>query len=203
MLLGHYAAGLRQVSDDLLRERRQKYLKLMSLEQFGDRLAGQLSGGMKQKLALCCCDRVALMYSGQIHEIGTPAALRANLGLHRLEVRTANLEIAEKLLLQNVQTNIVDVQTFGDRLDVLVQDVTLGETQVNQLLQQHHPSIERGEPTLELSGCMPPINLHLNNGQVVIQYGMQLTGVLLKQQWLFLPNLAEIFKLVEMQRCKY
>jgi ABC-2 type transport system ATP-binding protein len=196
-----YAAGLRQVSDDLLRERRQKYLKLMSLEQFGDRLAGQLSGGMKQKLALCCalvsqpevllldepttgvdpvsrrefwdvlaelsadgmtivvatpyldeaerCDRVALMYSGQIHEIGTPAALRANLGLHRLEVRTANLEIAEKLLLQNVQTNIVDVQTFGDRLDILVQDVTLGETQVNQLLQQHHPSIERGEPTLE------------------------------------------------------
>lgn len=196
-----YAAGLRQVSDDLLRERRQKYLKLMSLEQFGDRLAGQLSGGMKQKLALSCalvsqpevllldepttgvdpvsrrefwdvlaelsadgmtivvatpyldeaerCDRVALMYSGQIHEIGTPAALRANLGLHRLEVRTANLEIAEKLLLQNVQTNIVDVQTFGDRLDVLVQDVTLGETQVNQLLQQYHASIERGEPTLE------------------------------------------------------
>ncbi|MEH2030547.1 MAG: ATP-binding cassette domain-containing protein [Nostoc sp.] len=196
-----YAAGLRQVSDDLLRERRQKYLKLMSLEQFGDRLAGQLSGGMKQKLALCCalvsqpevllldepttgvdpvsrrefwdvlaelsadgmtivvatpyldeaerCDRVALMYSGQIHEIGTPAALRANLGLHRLEVRTANLEIAEKLLLQNVQTNIVDVQTFGDRLDVLVQDVTLGEIQVNQILQQPHPSIERGEPTLE------------------------------------------------------
>jgi ABC-2 type transport system ATP-binding protein len=196
-----YAAGLRQVSDDLLRERRQKYLKLMNLEQFSDRLAGQLSGGMKQKLALCCalvsqpevllldepttgvdpvsrrefwdvlaelsadgmtivvatpyldeaerCDRVALMYSGQIHEIGTPAALRANLGLHRLEVRTANLEIAEKLLLENVQTNIVDVQTFGDRLDVLVQDVTLGETQVNQLLQQHHPTIERGEPTLE------------------------------------------------------
>ncbi|WP_373528861.1 ATP-binding cassette domain-containing protein [Nostoc sp.] len=196
-----YAAGLRQVSDDLLRERRQKYLKLMSLERFGDRLAGQLSGGMKQKLALCCalvsqpdvllldepttgvdpvsrrefwdvlaelsadgmtivvatpyldeaerCDRVALMYSGQIHEIGTPAALRDNLGLYRLEVRTANLEIAEKLLLQNVQTNIVDVQTFGDRLDVLVQDVNLGETQVNQLLQQYHPKIERGEPTLE------------------------------------------------------
>ncbi len=182
-----YAAGLRQVSDDLLRERRQKYLKLMSLERFGDRLASQLSGGMKQKLALCCalvsqpdvllldepttgvdpvsrrefwdvlaelsadgmtivvatpyldeaerCDRVALMYSGQIHEIGTPAALRDNLGLYRLEVRTANLEIAEKLLLQNVQT-------FGDRLDVLVQDVNLGETQVNQLLQQHHPRLE-------------------------------------------------------------
>ncbi|WP_016953497.1 ATP-binding cassette domain-containing protein [Anabaena sp. PCC 7108] len=196
-----YAAGLRQVSDDLLRERRQKYLTLMSLERFSDRLAGQLSGGMKQKLALCCalvsqpevllldepttgvdpvsrrefwdvlaelssdgmtivvatpyldeaerCHRVALMYGGQIHEIGTPAALRADLGLHRLEVRTENLEIAEKLLLENVQTNIVDVQTFGDRLDVLVEDITMGENQVNQLLQQHHPNIERGEPTLE------------------------------------------------------
>ena len=49
-----YARGLRQVDDDLLWERSHKYLTLMSLEQFGDRLAGELSGGMKQKLALCC-----------------------------------------------------------------------------------------------------------------------------------------------------
>jgi ABC-2 type transport system ATP-binding protein len=196
-----YAGGLRQVDDDLLWERRNKYLTLMSLERFGSRLAGQLSGGMKQKLALCCalvsqpevllldepttgvdpvsrrefwdvlaelsaegmtivvatpyldeaerCHRVALMYSGQIHEIGTPAALRNHLGLHRLQVKTANLEISEKILLQNLHTNIVDVQTFGDRLDVLVEDVTIGETQVNELLKQQHPNIEHGEPTLE------------------------------------------------------
>ncbi|MDZ8262923.1 ATP-binding cassette domain-containing protein [Nostoc sp. ChiQUE01b] len=199
-----YAAGLRQVADDLLRERRNKYLKLMNLERFGDRLVGQLSGGMKQKLALCCalvsqpevllldepttgvdpvsrrefwdvlgelsaegmtivvatpyldeaerCHRVALMYSGQIHEIGTPADLRANLGLHRLEVRTANLEATEEILSQTTQTNIVDVQTFGDRLDVLVEDINSGETQVRELLQQHKLpsfSIEHGEPTLE------------------------------------------------------
>ncbi|MFN6527741.1 ATP-binding cassette domain-containing protein [Nostoc sp. ChiSLP03a] len=199
-----YAAGLRQVADDLLRERRNKYLKLMNLERFGDRLAEQLSGGMKQKLALCCalvsqpevllldepttgvdpvsrrefwdvlgelsaegmtivvatpyldeaerCHRVALMYSGQIHEIGTPADLRANLGLHRLEVRTANLEATEEILSQATQTNIVDVQTFGDRLDVLVEDINSGETQVRELLQQHHlpsGSIEYGQPTLE------------------------------------------------------
>jgi len=203
-----YAGGLRQVPDDLLWERRHKYLTLMSLEQFGDSLAGELSGGMKQKLALCCalvsqpqvllldepttgvdpvsrrefwdvlaelsaqgmtivvatpyldeaerCHRVALMYSGQIHEIGTPAALRANLGLHRLEVKTANLEMSEQILLQNLHTNIVDVQTFGDsealrrnRLDVLVEDITIGENQVNELLKPHHPTIEHGEPTLE------------------------------------------------------
>jgi len=199
-----YAAGLRQVADDLLRERRNKYLKLMNLERFGDRLVGQLSGGMKQKLALCCalvsqpevllldepttgvdpvsrrefwdvlgelsaegmtivvatpyldeaerCHRVALMYSGQIHEIGTPKELRTNLGLHRLELRAANLQATEEILSQSDQTNIVDVQTFGDRLDVLVEDINSGEIQVRELLQQHHlpsPSIEHGEPTLE------------------------------------------------------
>ncbi|MBW4673445.1 MAG: ATP-binding cassette domain-containing protein [Desmonostoc geniculatum HA4340-LM1] len=199
-----YAAGLRQVADELFWERRHKYLKLMNLEQFSDRLAGQLSGGMKQKLALCCalisqpkvllldepttgvdpvsrrefwdvlaelsaegmtivvatpyldeaerCHRVALMYGGQIQEIGTPAALRASLGLHRLEVRTSNLEMSEQVLSQSVQADIVDVQTFGDRLDVLVKDVAVGETQVRKLLQQHHlpsPSIEHRELTLE------------------------------------------------------
>ncbi|BBD60818.1 ABC transporter-related protein [Nostoc sp. HK-01] len=199
-----YAAGLRQVADDLLVQRRQKYLKLMNLDRFGDRLAGQLSGGMKQKLALCCalvsqpevllldepttgvdpvsrrefwdvlaelsaegmtivvatpyldeaerCHRVALMYTGQIHEIGTPADLRANLGLHRLEVRTANLTATEEILSQTPQNNIIDVQIFGDRLDVLVPNLDTGETEVRQLLQQHDlptPLIERGEPTLE------------------------------------------------------
>ncbi|MBW4454236.1 MAG: ATP-binding cassette domain-containing protein [Nostoc indistinguendum CM1-VF10] len=199
-----YAAGLRQVADDLLQERRRKYLHLMNLEQFSDRLAGQLSGGMKQKLALCCalvsqpqlllldepttgvdpvsrrefwdvlselsaegmtivvatpyldeaerCHRVALMYSGQIQEIGTPASLRTSLGLQRLEVRTPNLEKTEQLLSHLAQPNIVDIQTFGDRLDVLVKDINVGETQIQQLLQQHQlpsSSIERGEPTLE------------------------------------------------------
>ncbi|MBP5976714.1 ABC transporter ATP-binding protein [Brasilonema sp. CT11] len=200
----HYTARLRQVPNELLQERRNKYLKLMNLEQFGDRLAGQLSGGMKQKLALCCalvsqpkvllldepttgvdpvsrrefwdvlaslavegmtivvatpyldeaerCHRVALMYDGQIQQIGTPASLRASLGLHRLEVRTQNIEIAEQVLSQTKQANIVDVQTFGDRLDVLVKDVAAGKTQVRLQLLLHqlpYSSIESREPTLE------------------------------------------------------
>lgn len=49
-----YSAGLRLVPENQLEKRRHKYLKLMQLEQFRDRLAGRLSGGMKQKLALCC-----------------------------------------------------------------------------------------------------------------------------------------------------
>jgi ABC-2 type transport system ATP-binding protein len=39
-----YSAGLREVPADRLTERRDRYLKLMNLEQFGDRLAGRLSG---------------------------------------------------------------------------------------------------------------------------------------------------------------
>jgi ABC-2 type transport system ATP-binding protein len=49
-----YSAGVREVSDDKYRERSERYLKLMDLYKFKKRLAGQLSGGMKQKLALCC-----------------------------------------------------------------------------------------------------------------------------------------------------
>lgn len=49
-----YIAGLREVEKDEFEERSNKYLKLMNIEKFKGRLAGQLSGGMKQKLALCC-----------------------------------------------------------------------------------------------------------------------------------------------------
>jgi ABC-2 type transport system ATP-binding protein len=49
-----YIAGLRDVPADAFAERSQRYLALMDLGGIGDRLAGQLSGGMKQKLALCC-----------------------------------------------------------------------------------------------------------------------------------------------------
>ncbi|MEQ9670822.1 ATP-binding cassette domain-containing protein [Coleofasciculus sp. G2-EDA-02] len=203
-----YSAGLRQVPADLFQQRRRKYLQLMNLQQFADRLAGQLSGGMKQKLALCCaliaqpevllldepttgvdpvsrrefwdvlatvasegvtivvatpyldeaerCDRIALMYEGQIQEIGTLSQLRESLGLQRLEVRTANIEAAEAVLhdetIPTQQTSIVDVQTFGDRLDVLVEDATDGEAEIRDRLRQQQleiNSLQIADPTLE------------------------------------------------------
>ena len=49
-----YTAGLREVSAEDFEERRARYLGLFDMERFQDRLAGQLSGGMKQKLALTC-----------------------------------------------------------------------------------------------------------------------------------------------------
>src|SRR3954466_7852736 len=47
-----YAGGLRQVPPQDFAQRRERYFKLFDLDRFTDRLAGRLSGGMKQKLAL-------------------------------------------------------------------------------------------------------------------------------------------------------
>lgn len=200
----HYSAGLRLVPEDQLEARRDKYLKLMQLDQFRDRLAGRLSGGMKQKLALCCaliaepqillldepttgvdtvarrefwdilagltaqgittivatpdldeaerCDRVALLYNGQIQQIGSPKDLKHELRLHRLVIRTPELFKAEQILKSTVDPDeqIADVATFGDRVEVLIRDPRLGETQVRRLLSQVKiDSIQLEEPTLE------------------------------------------------------
>src|SRR3989440_2503563 len=113
---------------------------MFDMDRFTSRLAGRLSGGMKQKLALACalvpqprvllldepttgvdpvsrrefwdalahlavegltilvatpyldeaerCNRVALVYQGEIQQIGTPHELRNSLHATRLELRT-------------------------------------------------------------------------------------------------------------------
>lgn len=47
-----YAGGLREVAPADFSQRRERYFKLFDLNRFTERLAGRLSGGMKQKLAL-------------------------------------------------------------------------------------------------------------------------------------------------------
>lgn len=63
-----YAAGLREVSDAALKTRSEYYLQLLDLARFKERLAGRLSGGMKQKLGLCC----ALIHQPQILLLDEP-----------------------------------------------------------------------------------------------------------------------------------
>jgi ABC-2 type transport system ATP-binding protein len=50
----NYAGGLREVGPSDFTARRDRYFKLFDLDRFTTRLAGRLSGGMKQKLALTC-----------------------------------------------------------------------------------------------------------------------------------------------------
>jgi len=50
----NYAGGLREVAPSDFAARRDRYFKLFDMDRFTTRLAGRLSGGMKQKLALTC-----------------------------------------------------------------------------------------------------------------------------------------------------
>jgi ABC-2 type transport system ATP-binding protein len=197
-----YMGELRLLSDKEIEERGMRYLKMFDMDRFTNRLAGRLSGGMKQKLALACaliaeprillldepttgvdpvsrrefwdalvqlsqegmtivvatpyldeaerCTRVALMYEGLIHQAGTPAELRKNLGLERIEVRTNDLSKAENVL--SAIKEIHDVQRFGDRLDVMVKDAKRGQQITGEVLEQNKieiTEIQTAAPMLE------------------------------------------------------
>lgn len=168
-----YIGDLRRVPRDQINERGHRYLQMFDMDRFADRLAGQLSGGMKQKLSLACalvpqprallldepttgvdpvsrrefwdtlahlasdgltilvatpyldeaerCNRVALMHLGNIRQMGTPGELRNTLKAKRLELHVSNLGEAERILTETSgpEKEIIDVQRFGDRLDLL------------------------------------------------------------------------------------
>ena len=49
-----YMGELRRLSDEEIEQRGRRYLEMFGMDRFMDRLAGKLSGGMKQKLSLAC-----------------------------------------------------------------------------------------------------------------------------------------------------
>jgi ABC-2 type transport system ATP-binding protein len=49
-----YMGELRRLPDAEIKRRGLRYLEMFGMDQFTDRLAGRLSGGMKQKLSLAC-----------------------------------------------------------------------------------------------------------------------------------------------------
>jgi ABC-2 type transport system ATP-binding protein len=202
-----YIGDLRRTPRDEIDRRAMRYLGMFDMDRFTNRLAGRLSGGMKQKLALACalvpqprvllldepttgvdpvsrrefwdtlahlaaegltvlvatpyldeaerCHRCALMFRGDIQQMGTPAELRASLGATRLEVRTRTaLGVAEQTLsaASDPDGDIIDVQRYGDRLDVHVRDPDRTETDVRRRLKDAGREVEeirRDEPMLE------------------------------------------------------
>jgi len=201
-----YSGDLRLIPPDEIADRSLQYLKMFDMDRFSDRLAGQLSGGMKQKLALVCalvpqpkvllldepttgvdpvsrrefwdalahlstegltilvatpymdeaerCHRIAFMYSGEILQIGTPAELCASLGAKRIELRTADLKKAESVLSEGSGSDkdVLDVQRFGDRLDLLVHDPDKEQKWITEKLKGAGLSVGEmrvDEPTLD------------------------------------------------------
>jgi ABC-2 type transport system ATP-binding protein len=100
------------------------------------------------------CRRVALMYQGEIRQIGTPAELRSSLQAKRLEVHTSNLGEAERLLseISGPDQEIIDVQRFGDRLDILAHHPEQAKQILEAKMRSAGLSIQDyriDEPTLE------------------------------------------------------
>jgi ABC-2 type transport system ATP-binding protein len=201
-----YSGDLRLIPPDEIAERSLQYLRMFDMDRFADRLAGQLSGGMKQKLALVCalvpqpkvllldepttgvdpvsrrefwdalahltaegltilvatpymdeaerCHRIAFMHLGEILTIGTPAELCASLGAKRIELRTADLRKAESVLSEGSgpDKDIIDVERFGDRLDLLVHDPDKEQKWITEKLKGTGLSVDEmrvDAPTLD------------------------------------------------------
>lgn len=201
-----YIGDLRRVPVSEIKERGLRYLRMFDMDRFRTRLAGRLSGGMKQKLALACalvpeprillldepttgvdpvsrrefwdtlahlaaggltilvatpyldeaerCHRVALIHQGLIQQVGTPRELRSSLHAKRIELRTTDLGKAEQLLskLAGAHQQILDVQRFGDRLDLLASDEAGTEQTIRQTMADNGlpvTDIRVDEPTLE------------------------------------------------------
>lgn len=167
-------------------ERRNELLEFTRLTPFRDWLAGRLSGGMKQKLALACtlihkpkiifldepttgvdpvsrrdfwkilasllkeeitifmstpyldeaerCNRVALMNKGKIISFDTPQNVKGNLDKFIVELVCNPIREAYNLIRQSTR---FEVQMFGDRLNVVVDDCDRDCKELEELLKNN------------------------------------------------------------------
>lgn len=182
-------------------ERRNELLDFTRLRPFRDRMADNLSGGMKQKLALACslihrpkiifldepttgvdpvsrrdfwkilssliregitifmstpyldeaerCNRVALMNKGEIMSIDTPKRIRESIHKEIIEIVSPKARTAYKLIQKNMEN---EVQLFGDRINVVVDNYESEYSKIETLLNKSDIQIEstrRIPPSLE------------------------------------------------------
>ena len=167
-------------------QRREELLDFTRLTPFRKRLAENLSGGMRQKLALACtlvhtpkiifldepttgvdpvsrrdfwkilqsllrdgitivmstpyldeaerCSRVALMNKGQIIRVDTPSNLKESMREEVVEIVCDRVRDGLRVLKKHPL--VKDVQAFGDRLNVIVNDAKNDEHPVEAALKR-------------------------------------------------------------------
>ena len=165
--------------------RKEELLQFTRLIPFRDRLAGRLSGGMKQKLALACTlvhtpdiifldepttgvdpvsrrdfwkilssllksgitivistpyldeaersTRVALMNEGKLLICDTPERVKASFSAEVVELVCSDVRRASEIL--RISYNQKDIQLFGDRLHLLLQDAKIQEANILRSLK--------------------------------------------------------------------
>lgn len=101
------------------------------------------------------CNRVAFMHLGEIKELDTPAHLRQSLHAQRLEIYLQDLrQVGAAVRAIETRPNVVDVQRFGDHLDVLADDDRVAQVRddVTAVLARDAiavSDVRTDEPTLE------------------------------------------------------
>jgi ABC-2 type transport system ATP-binding protein len=176
-----FFASVQGMSQEAQDARIPELLAFAGLTDFTRRLAGQLSGGMKKKLALTCslihepqvvmldeptlgvdpvsrrefwnllghlraekgmtifvctpymdeaerCNRVGLMYSGKLIANDTPANIKGLIAGHLLELRPSRFVPAQAVV--SGLKGVLEVQTYGDKLHVFVDNVAQRKPQI-------------------------------------------------------------------------
>lgn len=182
-------------------ERREELLEFTRMKKFRKFLAGNLSGGMKQKLALACTliyqpkllfldepttgvdpvsrrefwlilagllkeditiiistpymeeaerfNQIALIENGHILAVDSPAGIKSRIRNTVLEIVCTPARKAYELILASGDD---EVQLFGDRVNVILEDNADSEERVVKLLKDNEVSVNdlrKTSPTLE------------------------------------------------------
>ncbi|HVN81993.1 MAG TPA: ABC transporter ATP-binding protein [Terriglobia bacterium] len=91
------------------------------------------------------CHRLALMFRGKVISLGTPAALKDELGIYTLlHLETSDL-VGSITALEN-QEGILDVAVFGSGLHIRLKRETQAEEMIRQLLEQGGIQVHKLEP---------------------------------------------------------
>jgi ABC-2 type transport system ATP-binding protein len=199
----NFFAKIQGVEPDQRKKRIPELLAFAGLTNFTDRLAGQLSGGMKKKLALACslvhepqvvmldeptlgvdpvsrrefwnllgnlrvekgltvfvctpymdeaerCTRVGLMYAGKLIADDTPANIKKMVTGELLEITPSDF-VAARNLVGSLDC-VKELQTYGDKLHVFVDDMSRRKPEIEAALASHgiqHDEIRRIEVRME------------------------------------------------------
>jgi ABC-2 type transport system ATP-binding protein len=184
-----FFAKIQGLETNQQKKRISELLAFAGLSDFTGRLAGQLSGGMKKKLALACslihepqvvlldeptlgvdpvsrrefwnllgnlrvergttvfvctpymdeaerCVRVGLMYAGKLIADDTPANIKKEMTGELLELTPSDL-IAAKSIVTSLK-GVRELQTYGDKLHVFVDDASRRKPEIAAVLATHH-----------------------------------------------------------------
>ena len=111
-------------------EKMKRLLRMASLERFSERLAGKLSGGMKQKLSLCCC----LISSPELMLLDEPTVGVDPMSRRELWMMIQQA-VKESGMSVLVSTSYMDESGYCDRVLVLYEGEMLCNCSPDQVIQ--------------------------------------------------------------------